>query len=349
MCSCPTGRQTRCSGEPSRADVNRGRTTLWHVGDRNILKVSQSSVEKHLQQLDTLISLTFGFHRSQAGWCGSHLDWISTCSSLRKWKGNIPFPRQSVRGSTVDIWEQYGAGDIEGSPETTSSPTKGWSSSKGGDVLQWELLVETQRTSPNKYWSLLDQVKATRGNMSTICQERQGNFRIRQEHTHFSLVTRGKLFQPRWAVTIHPQSSPELAPLHDTLVWSLWISLIGEKLPFPGRLQKTLGSVLWYEREQCYGTMERWNSLKGGRGKWNQMWQRCAVVVQSRCLGENENCVCHGIWWWKANKIFGQGISTLCVPNAGLCCHLVAILRNNTSVQVSRISGWFQRNMNDFG
>ena len=27
------------------------------------------------------------------------------------------------------------------------------------------------------------------------------------------------------------------------------------------------------------------------------------------------------------------------VPNAGLCCHLVAILRNNTSVQVSRISG----------
>ena len=38
-----------------------------------------------------------------------------------------------------------------------------------------------------------------------------------------------------------------------------------------------------------------------------------------------------------------------CVLNAGLCCHLVAIRRNDTSVDVSRISGSFQGNMNDFG
>ena len=30
----PMGRQTRSSGEPSRADVNRRQTTLWHAGDR---------------------------------------------------------------------------------------------------------------------------------------------------------------------------------------------------------------------------------------------------------------------------------------------------------------------------
>ena len=28
-----------------------------------------------------------------------------------------------------------------------------------------------------------------------------------------------------------------------------------------------------------------------------------------------------------------------CVPNAGLCCRLVATMRNDTSVQFSRISG----------
>ena len=93
--------------------------------------------------------------------------------------------------------------------------------------------------------------------MSRICQETQGSFRIRQERTHFSLVTRGKPFQPGWAVMIHPRSSPELAPLHDPLVWSLQISLIGEKFPFPGRLQKTPGRVPWSEREQCCGMMEQ--------------------------------------------------------------------------------------------
>ena len=44
----------------------------WETG--NILKVSQSNVEKHLQHLITLISLTFGFHGSLAGSWGSHVD-----------------------------------------------------------------------------------------------------------------------------------------------------------------------------------------------------------------------------------------------------------------------------------
>ena len=67
-------------GRPGTVESHPGQT-LTEDGPRygmqetgNILKVSQSSIEKHLQQLDTLISLTFGFHRSQAGWWGSHLD-----------------------------------------------------------------------------------------------------------------------------------------------------------------------------------------------------------------------------------------------------------------------------------
>ena len=41
--------------------------------------------------------------------------------------------------------------------------------------------------------------------------------------------------------------------------------------------------------------------------------------------------------------------SRVCVPTVGLCCHLVVTLGNDTSVQVSRKSGWFQWNVNDFG
>ena len=67
-------------GRPGTVESHPGQTLTEdrpHCGTRetgNILKVSQSSIEKHLQQLDTLISLTFGFHRGQAGWWGSHLD-----------------------------------------------------------------------------------------------------------------------------------------------------------------------------------------------------------------------------------------------------------------------------------
>ena len=39
----------------------------------NILKVSQSMSQSICSSLITLISLTFGFHGSLAGWWGSHL------------------------------------------------------------------------------------------------------------------------------------------------------------------------------------------------------------------------------------------------------------------------------------
>ena len=52
MRSCPMGRQTRSSGEPSRADVNRGQTMLWHAGDRQHTQSIPINVKKHLQQLD---------------------------------------------------------------------------------------------------------------------------------------------------------------------------------------------------------------------------------------------------------------------------------------------------------
>ena len=172
--------------------------------------------------------------------------------------------------------------------------------------------------------------------MSGICQERQGSFRIRQERTRFSLVTRGKLFQPGWAVMIHPQSSPELAPLYDPLVWSLWISLIGVEFSFPGR-------VLWSEREQCCGMMEQWNCMKGGRGQWNKtvttlssscsvplFWGKWKLSVSWHLMLRSEQ----NFWW--------SQYSMICVPNVGLCCHLVATFRNDSSVRVSRKSGWLR-------
>ena len=68
------------------------------------------------------------------------------------------------------------------------------------------------------------------------------------------------------------------------------------------------------------------------------VWGRMKIVSVMASDGE------------KQTKFLAKAlISTLCVPNAGLCCHLVVILRNDTSVQVSRISGSFQGNMNDFG
>ena len=105
---------------------NNQRYTMWEIAD--ILKISKSSVENCLHQLGCINCFdVWVSHKLNKR---NLLDRISTCDFLLKRNKNVPFLKQIVMGS--EKWILYNAVEWK---RTTTNHTKGWSSSKEGDVV----------------------------------------------------------------------------------------------------------------------------------------------------------------------------------------------------------------------
>ena len=124
----------------------------------------------------------------------------------------------------------------------------------------------------------------------------------------------------------------------------LWITLYGEKFPFPGRLHQTAGRVLCSKREPCCGTTEWWNHKNVAEGSERKRWRHRAVML----WGDNEKHARHCILGQKGKDPFSQAISRLYVPSVVICCHLVVVFRNDILVKGCRKSGQTQWRISDF-
>ena len=112
---------------------------------------------------------------------------------------------------------------------TTTNHTKGWSSSKEGDVVyMWVGSESSTRRSfwssinSNKYHPHVDQVKAA---LDKKCLELVNRkciiFHQDNARPHVSLVIRQKWLQLVWEVLICLLYSPHIGPLDVHLFWSL--------------------------------------------------------------------------------------------------------------------------------
>ena len=121
--------------------------------------------------------------------------------------------------------------------------TKGWTSSKEGDVvymvgLEGSLLLWAPSGKPNnQFQQELLQIRPTVGSTGQKASElvnrkciifHQDNARL-----HVSLMTRQKLLQLGWEVLIHPPYSPDVASSDFHLFWSLENSLHGKNFYSP--------------------------------------------------------------------------------------------------------------------
>ena len=94
---CSMVRQTSWSWQRSNRDINWDQSTLFSTQEiADILKISKSSTENHLHQLDYVNHFDV---------CVSHelseknlLDHISACDPLLKHNENVPFLKQIVKG-----------------------------------------------------------------------------------------------------------------------------------------------------------------------------------------------------------------------------------------------------------
>ena len=117
---------------------------------------------------------------------------------------------------------------------TTTNHTKGWSSSKEGNVvymvrvLYYEHLPESQTTNSNKYCSQLDQLKTALDKKHLELVNRKHRIFLQDNAwLHVSLMTRQKLLKLGWEVLIHLPYSPDIAPSDFHLFRSLQNSLNG--------------------------------------------------------------------------------------------------------------------------
>ena len=96
-------------------------------------------------------------------------------------------------------------------------------------VLYYELLPESQRINSHKNCSQLNQMKAALDNKHPeLINRKRIIFHQDNARPHVSLMTRQKLLQLSWEVTIHPLYSPDIAPSHFHLFRSLQNSLNGK-------------------------------------------------------------------------------------------------------------------------
>ena len=103
-----------------------------------------------------------------------------------------------------------------------------WWDQKG--VLYYELLTENQTINSNKYCCQLDQLKAALSEKRPeLVNRKHIIFHQDNARPHVSLMTRQKLLQLGWEVLIHLLYSPDIAPSHFHLFWSLQNSLNGKK------------------------------------------------------------------------------------------------------------------------
>ena len=120
---------------------------------------------------------------------------------------------------------------------TTTNHTKGWSSSKEGDVVyMWVGSESSTRSSfwssinSNKYHPHVDQVKAA---LDKKCLELVNRkciiFHQDNPRLHVSLMTKQKLLLLDWDVLFHLLYSPDIAPLDFHLFQSLQNVLNGKK------------------------------------------------------------------------------------------------------------------------
>ena len=163
------------SGRPVEVDSNQIETliennqryTTQEIAD--ILKVSKSSAENHLQQLGYVNRFDVWVPRKLR--TKNLLDLISTCDSLLKHNENVPFLKQIV--TCNEKWILYNNVERErpwgkGNEPPPTTPKVGlhpkkvmlcrWWDWKG--VLYYELLPENQMINSHKYRSRLDQLKA---------------------------------------------------------------------------------------------------------------------------------------------------------------------------------------------
>ena len=144
---------------------NSQRYTTWEIAD--ILKISKSSTENHLNQLGYVHRFDVWVPHKRK----NLLDHISKCDSLLKRYENVPFLKQIVSGD--EKWILYNNmeqkrwwGKRNEPPPTTPKaglhPKKVmlciWWDWKG--ILYYELLLQNQTINSNKYCSQLDQLKA---------------------------------------------------------------------------------------------------------------------------------------------------------------------------------------------
>ena len=136
----------------------------------NILKISKSSTENHLQQLGYVNQFDVWFPHKLSE--KNLLDHISACDSLLKCNENVLFLKQIVMCDEKWIlynnveWKRSWGKRDEPPPTTPKAglhPKKVmlcvWWDWKG--VLYYGLLPENQMINSNKYYSQLNQLKAT--------------------------------------------------------------------------------------------------------------------------------------------------------------------------------------------
>ena len=128
------------SSRPAETDSDQIQTliennqcyTMWEIA--HILKISKSSIEKHLRQLGYVSHFDVWVPHKLSE--ENFLDHISTCDFLLKHNENVPFLKQMVAGD--EKWILYNIverRDCGASERTTTNHTKGLASSKDGETV----------------------------------------------------------------------------------------------------------------------------------------------------------------------------------------------------------------------
>ena len=217
------------SGRPVEVDSDQIETLIensQHYTTQetaDIFKISKSSTENHLHQLDYDNRLMLGFHISEEE-KKNLLDRISARDSLLKCNENVSFFKQIVTGnekwilySNVERKRLWGKQNElpPTTPKASLQPKNAmfciWWDWKG--VLYYELLPENQTINSNKYCSQLNQMKAALDEKRPeLVNRKRIIFHQDNARLHVSLMTKQKLLQPCWEVLIHPPYSPDIAP-----------------------------------------------------------------------------------------------------------------------------------------
>ena len=172
----------------------------------------------------------------------------------------------------MDTVQQCGLEEIVEQVKWTNH-TKGWSSSKEGDVvymvglgiLYYELLPENQMINSNKYCSHLDQLKAALDEKHPeLVNRKHIIFHQDNARPHASLMTRQKLLQLAgkfWFIrrihqTLHLQIS---------IYFSLYKILLMEEISIPWKTVEGTWNSSLLKKIKSFGKMELWSCLKNGR------------------------------------------------------------------------------------
>ena len=171
--------------------------------------------------------------------------------------------------------QQCGTEEIVGQGKwTITNHTKGWSSSKEGDVCIWwdwkgvlyyELLPENQTINSNKYCSQLDHLKVTLNEKRPELVNRKCII-FHQDNARplVSLKTWQKMLQLDWEVLIHPLYSQTLH-FRISIYFGLYKILLIERISVPWKTVKDTWNSSFLKKIKSFGKMELWSCLKNGR------------------------------------------------------------------------------------